>query len=214
MSKVKKGAGVTAPAAHRARQAKAEEAARPVTGKTVGTPRSAPAKQGKARQGKTKQQVARKAAKAASAPVKPKGGKPKGTKATTAKAKATSPKAGKPKRATVTRKPAKVATPAKGKPAAGRRAVGRTAKGGKRRVVAQPAAPRTVKIRELDPVQKCGPDTSVQFLYRVDEQLGGAPLTAHLVFFDRHGWYCEHGRNCPAVADVRKHGKMHHLFGD
>ena len=64
---------------------------------------------------------------------------------------------------------------------------------------------RSVRIRELDPVARCGPGTSVQRLYRVDELLDGAP-TAHLVFFDRHGWYCEHGRHCPAVADVRKHG--------
>jgi hypothetical protein len=26
----------------------------------------------------------------------------------------------------------------------------------------------------------------------------------HLVFFDRHGWYCEHGKQCAAVTDVRK----------
>ena len=53
----------------------------------------------------------------------------------------------------------------------------------------------------------------MQFLYRVDELLDGAP-TAHLVFFDRHGWYCEHGRHCPAVADARKHGRHHHAFTD
>ena len=29
--------------------------------------------------------------------------------------------------------------------------------------------------------------------------------TAHLVFFDRHGWYCEHGRTCPAVGHAKKH---------
>jgi hypothetical protein len=59
-------------------------------------------------------------------------------------------------------------------------------------------------IKELDPIRKCGPDTSVQFLYRVDESVEGK-TTPHLVFFDRHGWYCEHGRTCPAVAPARKH---------
>ena len=78
-------------------------------------------------------------------------------------------------------------------------------------IVAPPV--RSIRIRALDPVAKCGPGTTVRFLYRVDELLDGAPH-AHLVFFDRHGWYCEHGRNCPAVADVRKHGKVHHLFTD
>ena len=60
-----------------------------------------------------------------------------------------------------------------------------------------------VAITPLDPLRKCGPGTSVQFLYRVDEQVNGR-TTAHLVFFDRHGWYCEHGRSCPAVGHARK----------
>jgi hypothetical protein len=59
-------------------------------------------------------------------------------------------------------------------------------------------------IKELDPIHKCGPDTSVQFMYRVDESIEGR-TTPHLVFFDRHGWYCEHGRTCPAVAPARKY---------
>ncbi|MEO8561243.1 MAG: hypothetical protein ABI601_04150 [bacterium] len=62
----------------------------------------------------------------------------------------------------------------------------------------------TVAIRELDPLRKCGPNTTVQFLYRVDESVDGR-RTAHLVFFDRHGWYCEHGRACPAVGHAKKH---------
>jgi hypothetical protein len=61
------------------------------------------------------------------------------------------------------------------------------------------------EVRQLDPVGKCGPDTSVQQLYRVDERTNGQVRT-HLVFFDRHGWYCEHGRDCPAVAPARKAG--------
>ena len=60
-----------------------------------------------------------------------------------------------------------------------------------------------VAVKPLDPVRKCGPNTSVQLLYRVDEQVDGRS-TAHLVFFDRHGWYCEHGRTCPAVGHARK----------
>lgn len=66
------------------------------------------------------------------------------------------------------------------------------------------AVPRTVRIRALDPQVRCGPGTSVQHLFRVDEQGNGKGVTTHLVFFDRHGWYCEHGRTCPAVEDVRK----------
>ena len=63
---------------------------------------------------------------------------------------------------------------------------------------------RNVRIRALDPLRKCGAGTSVQQLYRVDELTDGRPGLTHLVFFDRHGWYCEHGRSCPAVDDVRK----------
>jgi len=71
---------------------------------------------------------------------------------------------------------------------------------------ARPKAPPPVvhvTVRELDPQRKCGTGTSVQLLYRVDETVDGR-TSAHLVFFDRHGWYCEHGRTCPAVAHARK----------
>ena len=60
-----------------------------------------------------------------------------------------------------------------------------------------------VAVKSLDPLRKCGPKTTVQLLYRVDEQVDGRS-TPHLVFFDRHGWYCEHGRSCPAVGHARK----------
>ena len=60
-----------------------------------------------------------------------------------------------------------------------------------------------VKIRALDPQQKCGAGTSVLHLFRVDEQQGTRKET-HLVFFDKYGWYCEHGRTCRAVDDVQK----------
>jgi hypothetical protein len=61
-----------------------------------------------------------------------------------------------------------------------------------------------VAVKALDPLRKCGPNTTVEFLYRVDETIDGR-RTTHLVFFDRHGWYCEHGRTCPAVAHARKY---------
>ena len=92
-----------------------------------------------------------------------------------------------------------------------RKATGKTAskvagkvsgKGGRKTPESMPVV--RVAIRELDPQRKCGEGTSVQFLYRVDETVDGR-ATAHLVFFDRHGWYCEHGRGCPAVAHAKKH---------
>jgi hypothetical protein len=60
-------------------------------------------------------------------------------------------------------------------------------------------------VKPLDPQRKCGPGTSVQFLYRVDERTVDNRSTTHLVFFDRHGWYCEHGRTCPAVRHAMKY---------
>ncbi|HEY0970284.1 MAG TPA: hypothetical protein VGE02_04835 [Gemmatimonadales bacterium] len=62
-----------------------------------------------------------------------------------------------------------------------------------------------MRVRALDPVARCGPNTSVEELYRVDEAVNGRK-TVHLVFFDRHGWYCEHGRDCIAVRDARRSG--------
>jgi hypothetical protein len=62
-------------------------------------------------------------------------------------------------------------------------------------------------VKELDPFVRCGPRTSVEHLIRVEERLDGES-SVHLVFFDRHGWYCEHGKACRAVDDVRRHGKQ------
>ena len=62
-------------------------------------------------------------------------------------------------------------------------------------------ATRLVRIKALDPCARCGPNTCVEQLYRVDEQVAGT-ATVHLVFFDRHGWYCVHGASCVAVRDV------------
>jgi len=50
----------------------------------------------------------------------------------------------------------------------------------------------------------CGKGTSVERVFRVEETMGKTK-NAHLVFFDkRHGWYCEHSAQCPAVTDVKK----------
>lgn len=82
---------------------------------------------------------------------------------------------------------------------------------GKRPAPPQVPLPREVAIKALDPLRKCGPNTTVQHMFRVDESLGGAHAATHLVFFDRHGWYCVHGRTCQAVEDVRKLGSMRHV---
>lgn len=78
-----------------------------------------------------------------------------------------------------------------------------TRRGARQKTVA-PQLVRVVKVRELDPIAKCGPATSVEQLFRVDE-LTGRESTVHLVFFDRHGWYCVHGPRCAAVSDVHSH---------
>ena len=87
-----------------------------------------------------------------------------------------------------------------------RKAAGRQARSAAQRVHGAALATRLMRIRELDPQIACGPGTTVMQLFRVDDLPVGS-ATAHLVFFDRHGWYCEHGRDCPAVAAVRKHDK-------
>ena len=69
------------------------------------------------------------------------------------------------------------------------------------------AATELMRIRELDPQAACGQGTTVMQLFRVDDLPFGDDTT-HLVFFDRHGWYCAHGRECPAVAAVRKRYKQ------
>ena len=59
-------------------------------------------------------------------------------------------------------------------------------------------------VQELDPRSKCGPGTSVQRLFRLREEDENGAVHSHMVFLDRHGWYCEHGRNCPAVPHAKK----------
>lgn len=64
-----------------------------------------------------------------------------------------------------------------------------------------------LRIRQLDPRSRCGESTTVMQLFRVDDLPEDAPRV-HMVFHDRHGWYCEHGRECPAVAAVRRHQRV------
>lgn len=49
----------------------------------------------------------------------------------------------------------------------------------------------------------CGKGTTVARVFRVEERSKDRRVM-HLVFLDRHGWYCEHGSECEAVKDVRK----------
>jgi hypothetical protein len=69
---------------------------------------------------------------------------------------------------------------------------------------AQPVVvPPSYSLEPMDPWLMCGPDTSVQELWRVRETRGS--LTEyHLVFFDRYGWYCErHGPKCGSIGEVK-----------
>lgn len=63
--------------------------------------------------------------------------------------------------------------------------------------------PPSYTLEPLDPWLKCGPDTSVSELWKVVETRP-ALRTYHLVFLDQYGWYCLHGRDCPAVAEVQR----------
>lgn len=70
----------------------------------------------------------------------------------------------------------------------------------------KPQVARRVKIKPMDPTAMCGAGTSVTRLFKVEERLDQTRIH-HLVFFDRHGWYCEHGKQCGAVKDVQKFTK-------
>jgi hypothetical protein len=57
-------------------------------------------------------------------------------------------------------------------------------------------------IESLDARTVVGPRTAVEHLVRVRLRPNDAP---HLVFHDRHGWYCEaHGPSCHAVSLARE----------
>ena len=99
------------------------------------------------------------------------------------------------------------------KPARGKKRPGATDKqrksvptlGGRARRGTAPTPITSFRVRELDPIAKCGAATSVRRLFRVDESNDGV-VRPHLVFLDQHGWYCEHGRDCPAVPHARTFG--------
>ena len=106
----------------------------------------------------------------------------------------------------------KAARGAKSKPTRVKKAkgsVGETKRGATIGAKSAKAARPELQIRELDPLRVCGGRTSVVQLFRVDEQLlegkAAGARQVHLVFNDRHGWYCEHGRSCHAVSAVMRH---------
>lgn len=61
--------------------------------------------------------------------------------------------------------------------------------------------PVTPVVELLDPKAVVGIRTGVEHLVRVRSRPGDSP---HLVYHDRHGWYCEqHGPLCGAVKLAR-----------
>ena len=150
----------------------------------------------KVKRGSTKAGSAKTGSKAAAKPVARTTAKPSKSAALPRSTKA---------RTVATTRPVRGSAPIKAKRVAAKK--GKAVQKGRRSGKVVAPVPRTVKIRELDPQQRCGPGTSVQHMFRVDENLGGR-LSVHLVFFDRHGLYCEHGRGCPAVEDVRKSNRQ------
>lgn len=57
--------------------------------------------------------------------------------------------------------------------------------------------PAQVSVTALDPRAVLGASTRVRGLWKVEWPGERRP---HLVYHDRHGWYCEeHGPACPAV---------------
>lgn len=92
-------------------------------------------------------------------------------------------------------------------PSGARKSTSKKALPGKRGRTAAAKAPLPVpkfRVTVLDPRKKCGAGTSVQQLFRISEEAAGVAARSHLVFLDRHGWYCEHGRECPAVRHAQK----------
>ena len=61
--------------------------------------------------------------------------------------------------------------------------------------------PMNPVVELLDPRSVVGAKTAVEHLVRVRSR---ANEIAHLVYHDRHGWYCEtHGPTCAAVLLAR-----------
>ncbi len=64
----------------------------------------------------------------------------------------------------------------------------------------------------LDARAVVGPRTGVEHLVRVRLRPNDAP---HLIFHDRHGWYCEsHGPACHAVSLAREEIRGQELRGE
>lgn len=64
-----------------------------------------------------------------------------------------------------------------------------------------PEAPDAVDVRPLDVRAVAGAHTRVRGVWQVRYE---RESTAHRVFHDRHGWYCEaHGPACRAAAAAR-----------
>lgn len=62
--------------------------------------------------------------------------------------------------------------------------------------------PEVVHVETLEPRRVGGAATRVRGVWRVRY---GAERSAHRVFHDRHGWYCEeHGAACRAVGEARR----------
>ena len=61
--------------------------------------------------------------------------------------------------------------------------------------------PVEVRVTAIDPRAVLGAATRVRGLWKVEWPGERRP---HLVYHDRHGWYCEeHGAACPAVRRAR-----------
>ncbi len=62
--------------------------------------------------------------------------------------------------------------------------------------------PEQPVVEQLDPVTVVGPRTGATAVIRVRLRAVESP---HLVFHDRHGWYCDtHGPTCEAVSVARE----------
>lgn len=134
------------------------------------------------------------------APIAPKPTKPTTGKTRTSKA---SSRAGRAAKRQVDRTERKTSAVTRAR-ASGRGRAPRNHAAKKQQMTSVAVPTRVMRIRQLDPHAACGPGTTVLQLFRVDDLPVGKD-SVHLVFFDRHGWYCEHGRECPAVAAVKKH---------
>lgn len=67
--------------------------------------------------------------------------------------------------------------------------------------------PEKIEVMRLNPRAVAGQHTAVLEIVRVRFRAKEAP---HMVFHDRHGWYCEtHGARCAAVGVAREAVSLH-----